>query len=35
VNYNFREPGGSSAMVITHNALGSPTMIELEPSSQD
>ena len=33
VNYNFRDPGGSGTMVITHNAPGSPTMIELEPRS--
>jgi hypothetical protein len=34
VNYNFRGPGGSSAMVITHNAPGSPATIELEASSK-
>jgi kumamolisin len=34
VSYNFRGPGGSSAITITHNAPGSPTMIELEPSSE-
>jgi kumamolisin len=34
VSYNFIGPGGSSEMVINHNAAGSPTMIDLEASDK-
>jgi phospholipase C len=34
VGYNFIGPGGSSELVITHNADGSPAVIDLEATSK-
>jgi hypothetical protein len=34
VGYNFIGPGGSSELVITHNADGSPALIDLEATSK-